>query len=752
MCYNSFVGDIMKKVELLSPVGNMKSLYYAVMYGADAVYLGGKRYGARSYADNFTNEELISAIKFCHLYGVKIYVTINTIIFDNEVDEFLEYAKFLYENNVDAVIVQDIGMIKLLREKLPHLEIHASTQVHNTNSYTTKFLKELGVKRVVLARELSLDEVKEIDCNIEKEVFIHGALCICYSGCCLFSAMNTNRSGNRGECVASCRLPYKLYENSKEVITQGDYLLSTKELNTIDHINELLDVGINSLKIEGRMKSPEYVGLITSVYRKAIDSYYEGKKFVLDKKTLNDMMSLYNRKYTSGHLFNCSYKELMNISTSNHQGVHIGNVIYCDKKIIKIKLDKDLNQEDAIRFINEEKGMVVNKLYNEKGLLVNKVTSGSIALVDNKVGLTEKGNVNKTIDKLLVDELSKLPSRKVDINVIVTAKVSKKLEISITDKDGNNVNINGDIVQEANNRPLSHDDIYKQINKIGNTVFNIENIKIDMDENIFVPNKFLNDIRRKALDKLSFIRENKVVKNDFDALKINNRTSKKEKNNINVLVRNVNQLKAALDLNVDNIYITDFKLYKEYKKDNIYFVLPRVINKYIDYSNENLLVRELGSIYKYKEKNNIIGDYTLNVSNNESLSLLSNFGLNRTCLSVETDLNIFKKPLYNTEILVYGRIEVMITKYCIMNMIINNDNKKCSLCMNNKYSLIDQKELKYPISREGHLMVIFDSKNIDLSDKIDLIKSKFNNIRINLFDEDYDESLEIINKYRGLYE
>ena len=244
------------KKELLSPVGNRESLYQAIHNGCDAVYLGGKKFGARMFADNFAPEDLQQAIRYCHLYGVKIYITVNTIIFDSEIEDFLGYIEFLYVNGVDAVIMQDIGMISLVHKKFPLLEIHASTQTHNHNSEGIKLLKDLGVKRVVLARELSLDEIKNIDVDIEKEVFIHGALCVCYSGCCLFSAMNTNRSGNRGECIASCRLPYELYKNDEKIKTDGNYLLSMKELNTSKYLKDILDSDIISLKIEGRMKSP----------------------------------------------------------------------------------------------------------------------------------------------------------------------------------------------------------------------------------------------------------------------------------------------------------------------------------------------------------------------------------------------------------------------------------------------------------------------------------------------------------------
>ncbi|MDE6292970.1 MAG: U32 family peptidase, partial [Bacilli bacterium] len=218
--------------ELLVPVGNMDSLRVAVHNGCDAVYLGGKKFGARAYAANFDDEEMVKAIKFCHLYGVKLYVTVNTLIHESELSSVLDYLKFLYKSGVDAVIIQDIGLIALAKEEIPDLEIHASTQVHSTNIDTVNFLTNLGVKRVVLAREMGIDEINKIDTDLEIEAFIHGALCISYSGECLFSSMLMNRSGNRGSCAQICRLPFKMIEDHEEVKTDGEYLLSTKELNT----------------------------------------------------------------------------------------------------------------------------------------------------------------------------------------------------------------------------------------------------------------------------------------------------------------------------------------------------------------------------------------------------------------------------------------------------------------------------------------------------------------------------------------
>ena len=218
--------------ELLSPAGNMNCLYAAINNGADAIYLSGKNFGARKFATNFTNEELKEAVLYAHLYGVKIYVTVNTIIYNEEVEELLKYIDYLYHIGVDALIMQDIGMISLVKKRYPGFNIHASTQLHNHNNNGIKLLKELGIKKVVLDRELSLEEINNLDNSIEKEVFIHGALCNSYSGNCLFSSMNGGRSGNRGECVQSCRMPYKLLKNNEYIISEGKYLLSTKELNT----------------------------------------------------------------------------------------------------------------------------------------------------------------------------------------------------------------------------------------------------------------------------------------------------------------------------------------------------------------------------------------------------------------------------------------------------------------------------------------------------------------------------------------
>jgi len=742
------------KKELLSPVGSMEALYQAVHNGADAVYLAGKKFGARMYADNFTEEELINAINYCHLYGVKIYITANTVIFDNEVENFINYIEFLYVNGVDAIIMQDIGMISLVKEKFPELEVHASTQVHNYNEEGIKLLKNLGISRVVLARELSLDEVKNIDVDIEKEIFIHGALCVCFSGCCLFSSMNSNRSGNRGECVASCRLPYKLFKNDKIVKTNGNYLLSMKELNTSNYLKDILDSDVVSLKIEGRMKSPEYVGFITKFYRKLIDKYYNNEEMTISSDELDDLKTLFNREFTREYLFNEYGKSVMNIKNQNHIGLEIGKVIEVNSKYIKIKLEHDLHQEDGLKFLDVDKGMIINKLYNQKMMLVNKVDKGSVAIVDNKVGLNELSRVSITIDRELLNRLNKYNEKKIKVSFVVKALKNSSLEISVTDGI-NSVTIAGKEIEESINRPITKENIITQISKLGNTPFEVEDIDIDMDDDIFISLRELNDLRRNLIDKLIELRIKVPAKVINKIETFSNKMTIKE-NKISVLVRNEEQLISCLEEKIDYIYVTDYKLFNKYKEhSNIYLRTDRVCSNFHSFIEQNILATELGAINKYCSDNNVASDYYLNINNNYGVKLLEKFGVKRICLSPE--IKNFNKinSKVDIEMIVYGRLELMITKYCPANMILNNDDKKCSLCMNkDKFYLKDDQNRVYPLIHNKHITHIMHHKNIDLFNNINnYINKGVNCFRLELFDEDYIQVKNLINKLKGaLYE
>ncbi len=746
----------MKKVELLSPVGNMETLPFAIHNGCDAVYFAGKKFGARKFANNFDEEEIVKAIKYCHLYGVKAYITVNTLMFDDELDEVLEYIDFLYKSNVDAIIMQDIGLIKKVHEIFPNLEIHISTQSHNHNDDGIKFFENLGATRVVLDREMSLDEIKRLDTKLEKEVFVHGALCVSYSGCCLFSSMNGGRSGNRGECVASCRLKYELYKNDEKIKTNGEYLLSTKELNTLNHIKELIEAGIASFKIEGRMKSPEYVGFVTRLYRMMIDKYYNNEDMTLNEEDLYNLKKLYNREFTEGYLFNKFGKELMNIKSPNHLGVELGQVIEYNKKYITIKLTDDVKQEDGIRLPNNE-GMILNRIYNKKLLLVNKLQKGDILVIDNKVNLKEKGIVLKTIDKNLMDELKKYDEKKIPVDIRIECKINKPIKIRIDDCWINNYETNVEkeysMVEKATSSPTSVETIIKQVSKLGNTPLSVNDVIIEADDDIFVPIKDLNELRRMLADEFVELKRNKKKDYQKKEFEENIVTLKKEKVKINALVRNEEQLKTCLDNGINYIYTDNKDLYEKYKeKGNIYLKLPRVILKHSEYNNENLLITEIGALEKYKDNNNIIADYTINVTNNETISLLNEKHAKLITLSPEITIDRLNNliPNNNLEYIIYGTIELMIMKYCPLKMLVNKDQDKCNLCsLNDKYYLKDQNDNYYPVLNTKHYTHIMHKEPLDNINNIKLCLDKnINNFRIELLDETKEEIEYIIKKIK----
>ena len=614
---------------------------------------------------------------------------------------------------------------------------------HNHNDEGIEFFQKLGATRVVLDREMSLEEIKRLNTPLEKEVFIHGALCVCYSGCCLFSSMNGGRSGNRGECVASCRLKYELYKNNDKIKTNGNYLLSTKELNTLEHIKELIESGIDSFKIEGRMKSPEYVGFVTKLYRIMIDKYYNNEDLTIKEEDIYNLKKLYNREFTNGYLFSKPGKALMNIKSPNHLGVEIGRVIEYDRKYIKILLSDDVNQEDGIRLPNNE-GMILNRIYNKKLLLVNKIEKGNVLVIDNKVNLQEKGPVLKTIDKQLMNNLNKYIEKKIPISITISCKLNSPIKLTIKD-DENTVTKEYSCVEKATSSPTDEERIIKQISKMGNTPFEVKDIKTDIDENIFISIKDLNELRRELTEELIEIRKNK--RKNYKRNIINNTFAPKKDCSIkiNALVRTKEQLDACIKNNIDTIYTEDKLLYETYKNTtNIYLKLPRVMLKHPEYNNEKLLITEIGAVEKYKDTNTIHADYFINATNKETVNILEENNVKLITLSPEINLeriNNLDINKNNVEYIVYGTIELMIMKYCPIKMLENNDQENCNLCsLGNKYYLKDQNDYKYPIINTKHYTHIMHKEPIDYINNIkELKRLGINNYRLELLYETKEE-------------
>lgn len=691
--------------ELLVPAGDMECLYQAVYNGADAVYVSGINFGARKFATNFTKEELVDAIRFCHLYGVRLYVTMNTLIKNNEVDDFVEQARFLHKNGVDALIVQDFGMICLLREKFPNLEIHASTQANNSSKETCELFYNLGVKRVVFSRELTIDEINNIDVPIEKEAFIHGALCVSYSGCCLMSSMLGGRSGNRGECAGSCRLPYTLLKNNT-VISNKKYLLSMKELNTSSRIKELLESSIYSFKIEGRMKSPLYVGFITRFYRRLID----GDDIDLLEET-NKLKTIFNRDFTVGHIFGVNGIELINSKSPNHVGLKIGRAEE-EKDKIKIELEdgETLNQFDAIRFMNNKKGMIINYLYDKKSNLCS--SAKNVCYVDNKVNLSGSDIVSKTQSRKLEDEYKDVSNRrKIDITFNVYLREGEKIKITVSD-GVNSITEYGNCVEKSINAPIDSDTIIRHLSKVGGTAFNVCDIQIDMMNDLFVQIKSLNEIRRNLLEKLSSIRMDKkeeFVEKDFSFIKNSNSNTKLS---CSCSVYNKEQLEACIDNGVDRIYVKNRRLYDQYKDNsNIYLFVDRCSYSYEEYKNSKVLISDTFDYSNY----NAYGNYSLNVFNIYTAYFLKKFGLKNIPLSVElsskevTDfISLYNDKIgYDSfELLVYGRVLNMIIKGNILDI---DENSFI-------YSIKDSKERVFPVYYDGINTHIYNYVNRDVFD------------------------------------
>lgn len=644
-------------MELLCPAGNKESLIAAINSGANAVYLSGKRFGARAFAANFSNEELKEAIRIGKVYGVKIYVTMNTLVKENEIEEFLEQVEFLYSNGVDAILMQDFGMICLCLKKYPNLEIHASTQAHNSSLQGIDFLYKLGVKRVVLPREMSLDEIKLIKTPIEKEVFIHGALCVSYSGRCLMSQVLGGRSGNRGECAGCCRFKWKLYKSDK-LLKEG-YLLSMKELNLSEDILRLTPY-VDSLKIEGRMKSPTYVSFITSYYRKILD----GEKITdIDRENLQ---SLFYRGYTKGHLLN--NKDLVNTKSPNHIGLPIGKVIDVTDSKIMILLDKELAQEDGIRFLESGKGLIVNYLYDMKDRLISKGSPKQKIILDNKVGLTTLDTVFLTTNHKLVTKFSTI-TKKVDIAIKVIAKINEPLEISFI-KDNIIIKEKGNIVERAKSAIVTKERIISQVKRLGNTPFNCHEIDVLLDDDIFIPMGEINVLRRTLTERL-----------------------------IGKLMMNFKE-PVIKDINLDYINSNDIDINNYKSIDECQF----------DIKDRKGIIHE---IIDGREKD-FIAASSCNITNSYTAYFLSYYGYKGVFLSTElTDYelnylvsNIKKKT--SIKLFVENNInnKVMTIKGNILNIDKSND-----------YYLVDPKNRKFKVIYDGRLTNIYSPYKLDRNEK-----------------------------------
>ena len=768
----------MRDVELLAPVGSFEALKAAVQNGANAVYLGGKDFGARASANNFDRDELKEAVKYAHIRDVQVFVTTNTLRKENEIEDFLEYAKFLYDIDVDAIILQDIGMARLIKRELPDFELHASTQMVAHSLEDVKYLESVGFDRVVLAREVTVEEIKYIcdNCKADIEVFVHGALCVCYSGQCLMSSMIGNRSGNRGRCAQPCRQRYELIDvyTGEVVNSNGDYLLSPRDLNAIEEIDKVIDAGVHSLKIEGRMKRPEYVATVIDGYRKTIDEYLATNKLNVSDETINDLYTIFNRKFTKGLLLGDVGKDMMNSQLPNNQGLYVGTVVDYNKKAkrLKIKLANTLKKGDGINLGGGTIGRII-----KNGNIETIGYKGETIELDF-VGEARKGQiVFKTSDSELMDRVQATFTQDKEFvkNIIdakITIKLGQKPILTLKDRHSNEATIEGDkIVEEAMKVALSKEKVETQLRKLGNTPYELDLLEIELDDNVSLPISLLNQMRRdciELLDKERVSIKNRKYKNKTVKYKpvLYNRNKQQE---ISVKVKNLEQLESALECGVDRIYYEDtntidkgMSLAMKYNKKVIYSA-PRIIrNK--EYNHlakannagvESVQVGNYGSIDYFKDKKLNI-DYYLNAFNSETINYYKEIGADTLCISQELNINEIKETIKYTDIniesVVYGYTPLMITEYCPMGVIVRDckKDKRVAKCKESIYALRNSKGDEFRVSQDIFCRSTIYNSNVTcmLDNLYELHEIGINVLRLDFTLEDKETVKEVIEAYQ----
>lgn len=764
----------MNKIELLAPAGSMESLIAAINNGADAIYLGGSKFSARAYASNFDNETMQKAVDYAHSYNVKIYVTMNTLLKQNELKEALKYVGYLYEIGVDALIIQDTGLISLIREVYPGFELHASTQMTIHNAEGALYFREKGMQRIVLSRELSLDEIKYIstDLNIETEIFVHGALCVCYSGQCLMSSMIGGRSGNRGRCAQPCRMQYTLQgETSGE---RKGYLLSPKDTCLIDDMDSIIKSGTASLKVEGRMKKPEYVAGVTRNYRKAIDKVLVNTKFDLHKGR-RELAQLFNREgFAKAYLYKNVGKDMMSYNYPKNTGVFIGQVAN-DGEII---LEENVALGDGIRF--EDDGFTLSKILKNNKEVKEAFRGEKVKLFPT--GGYKKGyRLYKMSDKRLYDELKediKPYKRKIGLIGEVEFKVNAPLCIK-TKFNNKEYKVYGEIVEAATNKPLTRERVEEALKKSGDIPYKFDKILFDVFDDGFIRIAAINNLRRELFEKVlkevsSYRRRReektpkaKVIKCNEDLGYIYSCITKAqlkalvEEESVKNIALNIFFSRKSTALNKEDLK----NLYNELSEEKkVFLKVPNIIKGEFNYIVKvidelmpyikGIITSNVGIIKLYKDKLFIIGDYKLNIFNKEAAEFYSE-DVDISSISLELNRKEIKELMKNSSCKVaaniYGKTELMVSEYCPIGSTFGNKSakKECSKpCIRDNFKLKDRMNENFSVLSDNSCRsYILNSLPTNLIDEIEELKSfNISNFRVDLKDEGYEEVKEILNQ------
>ncbi len=763
-----------KKIEILAPAGSYESFMAAIAAGADAVYIGGTRFGARAYADNLNEEAMLKAIDYAHLHGRKVYLTVNTLLKEAELkNELYSYLLPYYMHGIDAVIVQDIGVLQYIREQFPQMPIHASTQMTITNVLGAKLLEELGVERVVTSRELQLNEIKEISeqTNLEIESFVHGALCYCYSGQCLYSSMLGGRSGNRGQCAQPCRLPYSVGNDKK-----NQYVLSLKDMCTLEAIPDLIEAGIDSFKIEGRMKKPEYVALVTAMYRKYVDLYFKvGKEhYFVKPKDREMLMDLYNRGGSHrGYYYTKNGPEMVSLTRPNHAGVPALEVLSQKGKQLKVKTLVEIHKGDVIEFADENftfgndvnKGQVTDLYMHkpqtfQKGKILNRTRNESLI-----------NEIQDTIIKTSVKEM-------IDGKLIIVESQPMKLELCFRDLT---VKVEGDLAQKAMTQPTTKERIEKQMRKTGNTEFAFESLVIEIDDELFVPLQSLNDLRRRGIECL----ENKVL-NDYRRewvpknYQSEPESFKQEQNiPIHVCVEEKEQWEEVLsskfiqriylDCNLleniwKNPHLEEYITRAKQQEKQIYLAMPHIfrketIQKYKEgYQHifecdwDGILVRNYESFIFLREHNykkSIVTDFNLYQFNQYAKRFWIENHIELTTAPLELNVKELSNVGLNcSELVVYGYAPMMLSAQCVQKTTGGCNRRTTRVKLKDRY----HKEFIVKNLCDYCYNIIYNSSPTMLFDQKDeVIGLRPKAFRMNFTIEDRDTVKQVLHLYEDVF-
>ncbi len=785
--------------ELLSPGGSLDSVIAAVENGADSVYLAGKDFSARRNAENLDEISLSEAIDHCHLKGVKAYAAVNTLIPDKRFRQALEYVRKLYNIGIDAVIVQDIGLAYAINKIMPDLPIHASTQMTAHNTDTARMLKEMGIKRVILSREVSLETASRIreESGMHVEVFCHGALCISYSGQCLMSRAMFDRSGNQGVCAQPCRMKYhiekKIPHETKGSKNRYDerYLLSPKDLCTIKQMDRIIDSGIDCIKIEGRMRSPEYVAIATRAYRRAIDGHEDisvpGK----------DLRKTFNRDFTGGHLL--GDKDIINSSRQNNKGILAGKVVSYDRsrKTASIECLEEIYLGDGVRaerkdHDKEDKdiGFWIKSIRKDGKRLDAAIKKDNVEIWTDKI-LSRGDLIYKTYDKKLqayarksIEDMPKGIHQK-KITVDIKAKVKSGSPMSIEISDGTNkayaeTEIDCEI---ARKHPMDDSILKKELDRLGTTPFRTRHVKIDSDGVSIIPKSAISKARKEAIRRLTKLRtktnrniDYKTFSERYDDMLScidKGQDNRNMSTSISVHVNDNKSVNEAIMSEADEIII-GCDLNSNKKMDHLK-AAERIkeSGKTLSYSTPTILDdyqidSELKTIEMIRPKNVIISnlgllrriissrdmdvsitiDYQTNICNIFSASTIASLDkrIDRICLSPENTFEdmryISDKIKTDTEAIVHGRLPVMTCEICIFS-------KECKKQCKGDYCLVDRQGYRFPIRGiDGCRMQIFNSKILSTIRQVNNITKRISHARLDLRCHDDTDIKDAITQYR----